>query len=322
MKYKEFAKKLGLETHANELKKALKHKSFCPDKEENSNSRFVFLGMFGFKGKVAEILFNYLAIEGTQLQHYLGNIFKEDILLRIFDKYKLNHYIRYDTNFDYLKHRHIFVFGFLGFLLQNSSVEKLNEFITKNFLSGTEHLIPGNFHNHDVFAQCDYFCRLVYGNTLTTTITKLESDIFEAVAKAGETVLAKASSKSYRFARKKAVELALKALAGKMAEEYEQNPLYLEKQAEREKAESEKKEQIKAEKLTLRAEKLAKKMAERKEEQKISKELVQQREKARRKAKAKAKERLELQKEAEAKQKAALIKMSGKKRRHLEDKKK
>jgi hypothetical protein len=79
--------RLGVKDLHAEQKKALTHKSFCKEgDEQKSNCRYIFLGMYGFKGKVAELVFNFVTGSGKPLQHYLGNIFKDDILLKIFDR--------------------------------------------------------------------------------------------------------------------------------------------------------------------------------------------------------------------------------------------
>ena len=66
----------------NHLLQALTHNSFS----DKNNSRYVFLGQFAFKGKVAEWIFDNVAGTGTQLQHFLGNIFSQKFLETYFDK--------------------------------------------------------------------------------------------------------------------------------------------------------------------------------------------------------------------------------------------
>ena len=119
------ADRLGCADKHNELKKALTHKSFFKNEDsDNSNSRYVFLGMFGFKGKVAETLFRYMPGTGTQIQHFLGNLFKDEILLKIYDTYNLHEICRFGSSFDINKQKHIIVYGFLGFVSQWLSSEK------------------------------------------------------------------------------------------------------------------------------------------------------------------------------------------------------
>jgi dsRNA-specific ribonuclease len=173
------AAQLGCADKHNELKKALTHKSFFKNEDsEQSNSRYVFAGMFGFKGKVAETLFNYMPGSGTQLQHYLGNIFKEDTLLKIYKTYHLDVLCRYGTTFDIEKQKHILVYGFLGFICQWLSPEKLNQFIVLNFLAETSHLMPTQFKNQDLQNQCNYFCRLTYQENVSVNTQLIDEILF------------------------------------------------------------------------------------------------------------------------------------------------
>lgn len=71
-----FAKCLKADEHSNELNKALTHSSYLDTAEEDNNSRFVILGQFAFRGYMAEIIYNFAPGTGTQLQHVLGNLFK------------------------------------------------------------------------------------------------------------------------------------------------------------------------------------------------------------------------------------------------------
>ncbi len=293
MKYKSFAQKLGLELYANEIKKALTHKSFCTTDETKSNSRFVFLGMYGFKGQVAEILYNYLPAEGTQLQHYLGNIFKDEILIRIFDKYKLINYIRFSPEFDSIKHRHIFVYGFLGFLLKYAKTEKLNKFIINNFLVGTEHLIPSYSHNKDIKSQCNYFAMLVYRQPITLKTEPNQDKTFTTRLFVGELALASATSKGFKYSRSKAIKQALVQITSKLSNEYAENPVYLQYTAQRQKEEQNKKAELSTKNLRKRLEKFEQRKLERAKKKKAARELAQQRDVARRKAKQAAKQRKE-----------------------------
>ena len=63
-----------IEYNRNDLITVLTHNSFS----ENNNSRYVFLGQFQFRGFVAQWIFDNIAGSGTQLQHFLGNIFSQN----------------------------------------------------------------------------------------------------------------------------------------------------------------------------------------------------------------------------------------------------
>ncbi len=102
-----------LEELHNELKKALTHKSLYEKDESKTGSRYIYLGMYAFKGKVCELTEKYMPVGCTQLQHYLGNLFKEEDLHKIFHKYHLEDLSRSGVGYDVLRYKHLFVYGFL-----------------------------------------------------------------------------------------------------------------------------------------------------------------------------------------------------------------
>ena len=108
----------------HQLERAITHNSFS----ENNNSRYVFLGMFAFKGAVAAWVFNHVAGTGTQLQQYLGNLFKQPFLETFFDK-NIKQITKIDPKIDLNTQKHIFAYAFLGFVYDNATEEQLNDFI-------------------------------------------------------------------------------------------------------------------------------------------------------------------------------------------------
>ena len=89
-----------LNRNVNEFRKALTHASYYGTEEESLGcSRYVFLGMFGFKGKVAKLLYDYVPGKGQSLQHILGNLFAMSRMEAFFDKWELEKFCRYCPNF-------------------------------------------------------------------------------------------------------------------------------------------------------------------------------------------------------------------------------
>lgn len=89
----------------------------------------VFVGMYAFKGLVAEWISKHIGGSGTQLQQYFGNITCNNYLSQLFEQWKLHKYIRYniDINLDSLKH--IFTLGLLGCIFRHSPSEKIERLI-------------------------------------------------------------------------------------------------------------------------------------------------------------------------------------------------
>jgi len=277
--YRKLAQKFGLADYHNELKKALTHKSFYNNVENDGSSRYVFLGMYGFKGKASEILFNYIPATGTQLQHYLGNLFKNDYLLRIYNKYEFDDVIRYGNNFDNSTHKHIFVYGLLGFLTKYATTEFLQKFIVSNFLTNSEHLLPSEYHNRDMYAQCNLLALQTYNKPISIEVIKQENAIFQATVKTGTVVLSIAESASYKYVRKKAIKLALLKITEQLSNDLENNPEYVQRQKLKAKAEQAEKERINAEKLQQQKIKQLQKKEEREKRKKERQAITQNKKK-------------------------------------------
>lgn len=312
----------GTENRKSELIKALTHKSFYESETDhkNSNGRFVFLGMYALKGKVCELIFQFINGSGTQLQHYLGNIFKNDLLEKIYFKYKLYDLIRFGKNFKALEHKHIFVYGFLGYIYKYMDEKKLNSFLFQNFMAETQHLIPAINKNKDVKSQCEFLTKMLYNTKPEFTVKKTENQLFLASLSIKGCEICISESKSYKYARKKTYKNALLILGEQALGELEKNPDYHIRVEERIKKAEEQVIAKKKEKADTYLKKIEEKKAERQKKKEITAKLAKEKDEARKKAKARAKARAEQKRKTEAANKQALASMSTNKRRHLQDK--
>lgn len=311
-----FSRRIGVDKHT--LKDALTHHSFYEDKDEkNGNSRMVFTGMFIFKGQVAEILGTYFSGTGTQLQHILGNLFKNEYLNTLFDEWKLRKWVRTSETFNIKTHKHIFVYAVFG-CISKIDDDKRRHFIFKYFLNEkNKHIFIHVKRNKDLVYQAKELAKITLGEKI-----KIEMQITEGLLhKATITfnngiVIAEAISKSYRYARKKAMKSTLEIISAINFEKYISESNYIERIQKR----------IEEEKLRKQTE-LQKKLQE-KEKQRLlkvetNKRIKKARDLARRQTQADAKkrkeERAKIQTTKEAKEQRPL---SANKRRHLEDKRK
>lgn len=151
------------------LERVITHNSFS----ENNHSRYVFLGMFAFKGAVAQWIFNHVAGTGTQLQHYLGNIFKQAFLESFFDKH-IKRITRIDAKIDLNTQKHIFVFAFFGFVYDNATEEQLHEFIFHQIIKLNDHHLPSNYKHKNYWDQLLFLCKQQYNCKPKLTITENE----------------------------------------------------------------------------------------------------------------------------------------------------
>ncbi len=300
----------------NNMREVLTHSSFY-EKEDKGNSRYVFAGMFIFKGMVAEVLYRYATGDGTQLQHVLGNLFRNERLGRLFDEWKLDQYVRAGEKFDIDTHKHVFVYAVFGYV--TTLDENLrNWFIAKYILNEeSDYLFVHKRRNRDLLAQADALVKQANGQRLTLVMEMTDDGLHRAKAVVSDgTVLCEATSKSWRYARTKATKTALNLLATPYRKELLSNPDYQARVAARE-------EEKRAQRKTEIEARDAARAVQRAEKEKKQKEEARLRDAKRRKAQAEAKKRkAEHAARAAAKAAKEAQPMSAKKRRYLEDKQK
>ena len=298
------------------LREVLTHSSFY-EQEGKGNGRYVFAGMFVFKGQVGEVLFRYYTGEGTRLQHVLGNLFRQERLERLFDEWRLIQFSRAGEHFDIRTHKHIFVYALFGYV-STLDENTRNWFIGKYIINKeAEHLLGHRRRNRNLLAQADDMVRKTDGRRLALEMEQTDDGLHRAKAVLSDgTVLCEAVSRSWRYARTKATKTALALLADPLRRAVLGNPAYHERQLARI-------EEERAQRKAEVEEREAKKKAAREERREKWKMITRQRDLKRRQAQAAAKKR-KAENAARAAAKAAkeARPMSAKKRRYLEDKKK
>lgn len=305
----------------NNQRRVLTHESFYPPKrngEPQGNGRYIFAGMFVFKGQVGEILYKYISGSGTHLQHILGNLFRNDFLVRLYDTWHLGQYVRAGENFDIEKHKHIFVYAVLGYLAEECEENVRNYFIFK-YILGEEnnHLFGHQKKNRDLLAHADFISRQMGTGRLNIEMSVTEDGLHMASVKyADGSELCSATSKSWQYARRKAAKLALNIVATPGRKALLSNPDY------QERIRLEEEHKIEARRAEIEARTEAKALARIKKEESLS-EIKRLRDTKRRQSQSEAKRR-KAKNAAMAAAKAAKESrpLSARKRRHLEDKQK
>jgi hypothetical protein len=259
---KTLAKRLKAESHSNELNKALTHSSFPETTEENNNSRFVFLGQFAFRGFVADILYDFVPSTGTQLQHILGNMFKNEHLHLLYDKLKLEELIRCAAEFEHKKHKHIFVFALLGFIHKFAPVEVKKQFVSRNFILPNKHLFNHTADNNDFQAQCNVLSRILFQEPIFVDIQRTTGNLWQTTVSVKHSIIALETSVSHRYSRVKALKKALIQLADDNWFIETTRPEFDSRQNRLEQIRDEKFQQQKNEKIRLQAKKEERKRAE------------------------------------------------------------
>lgn len=298
------------------LREVLTHYSYY-NKEGKGNGRYVFAGMFAFRGLVAQVLFDYVPGEGTQLQHLLGNLFKNELLAQTFDNLKLKQFVRAGEKFDVDTHKHIFVYALYGYV--TTLEEDLRKWFISKFVLGGENarFLTHKKRNRDLLAQADDIVRQTDGRRLSLQMEQTEEGLYRAKAVLSDgTILCDAVSKSWRYARTKATKTALNILAIPSRKYLLSNPEYHARVLER----------VEAERAKRKAEiedRDAKKAELREKRKEAWKNKIHEKDIKRRLAQAAAKKR-KAENAARAAAKAAkeARPMSANKRRYLEDKQK
>jgi len=311
-----FSKKIRIDK--NELKQALTHSGFYENNDEHkSNSRFVFEGMFVFKGQVAEILLKYFSGSGTQLQHVLGNLFRNENLNKLFDEWKLINLIRVSEKFDVKIHKHIFVYAIFG-CISRLDVDNRRRAVFQYLINDSNHAIFNHIQrNKDFVGQANELAKKTMGKKLKIQLSLTPEMLHKAVVSLGTgTILAEATSKSYHYARKKAMKQSLEILSRIAFEKYANETSYIERMQKRIEGEKEQKRQELQQKLEEKAKRRLQKIE-------VSKRKKVERDLARKKLQSELRTRKAVRQKLLAEKKAKeQLPMSAKKRRHLQDKKK
>lgn len=307
---------LGIEK--SKLKESLTHYSFYNKKDESKgNGRLVYAGMYIFRGQLAEIIFNYFAGSGTQLQHITGNLLKTEYLNLLFDKWTLKKFVRSGEGFDINSHKHVFVNAIFGCISQLEQ-ESRRDFIFKFIIcKETDHIFKHLNRNKNLIHQVNFVANKMIGKKLTTIMEVTAEGMHRAIVQVDtDTILAKAESKSYKYARKKAMKSALQTLSVLNMDKYINESDYLERIRRRDEDKREKRrleikirQDIKEQNKKERAEKL----------RLIKKARDMERKRSQAEAKKRKAEREAIQAARAAKEQRPI---SASKRRHLEDKKK
>lgn len=308
---------LGLEK--SRLREALAHSSFYSKGKtgESGNSRLVFAGMYAFKGILADILYNYYPLPGTQLQQILGNLTRNEYLETLFNNWGLLKYVRFGGNFDVRKHKHIFVYAILGAISQ-SDEETIRRFVFRYLIcNDTRPIFEHQQKNKNLLHQLYHLAAQVLGEKVILETSKVDDDRFiTTVLTSGDVVLSREISCSYRYSRKKAMKAAVTVLANTDFNRFVSESDYLERLKQRE-----------LEKKQFRQEEVRKKLAQKEQlkQKRIEqlRRLRQARDMQRKLSQAEAKQRKALLAAAKkAKELKTQQPVSANKRRFLEDKKK
>jgi len=277
----------GLTFH-DHWKQAIKLQS---ENTDNNNSRYIFWTQFAFRGIVAEYIFEHIGGSGTQLQHYLGNITSDKWYAALFDKFGLATYVSKEH---YSEHnKHLYAQGFVGWLLTRVTQDRLISFIHRFFLVPNDHFLPNTFVHRDDWQILQLLCK-------QNDIPKPKMQHFFDEADKGHTIVCicngttyQHTSVSFKYAKKKAIKMALKAIVMEFNQTLMSDEQYLERQKIKEEEAITKQMQERSERIRQWKEKQAQKAVVKAVRKKEKAEKAILEDKKRRAAKLKVKEKIQ-----------------------------
>lgn len=212
-----------------EFKRAMTHNT-SPNK--HNGSRYVFLGQFGFRGLLAEWIHAHVGGTGTELQHFLGNIFSQKRLEELYDTWRLHRFVRYGEKCDPNKQKHIFALSFIGCVAHHSPPHVVEEFMLDFFILPNDHLMPRTHVVRDDWQKLLFLCKQHgYRKPETTYQLTDEKKHRFSVALWDGTVVS-CESVSYRYAKKKTMKKALLHVVEKHEKELLQDPVHQQRERE------------------------------------------------------------------------------------------
>lgn len=241
---------LKSEASLSDFKKVFNHISVYEAKKQMNqagNSKYVFLGMYAFKGVLAKLIFKYIGGNGKQLQHYLGNLFTNDRLAQICDELALGDYAKMHKPELIESHKHIFTLAYLGFLAEHATTDYQIETANALFLQANNQSMPKTTGINLVQllkAKADQICgQKIKIRYEQTSVEDKVLHITQVCLTSGD-VIGRHESVSKLYSKKKALKLAMLHLLDMEAK----TPAFQEMAKKQEEAERLKKEREKAEK--------------------------------------------------------------------------
>lgn len=206
-----------------EFKQAMTHNS-APNK--NNGSRYVFLGQYGFRGILTKWIFENIGGTGMELQHYLGNIFSQTRLEKLYDEWGLKRFIICGEKCQPEKQKHIFVYSLIGCLMQHTSPDKLEKFMLDFFIFPNDHLLPKVHFHKDDKQKLIFLCKQNNWDLPEITYELLENGKHQFEINIVNRLIY-CTSVSYRYAKKKVLKKALDYVAQQLEATLKDNENYL-----------------------------------------------------------------------------------------------
>jgi len=207
-----------------EFKQTMTHNT-APNK--NNGSRYVFLGQYGFRGELTKWIVEHVGGTGMELQHYLGNMFSQSSLEKLFDEWGLKRFIIYGEKCQPDKRKHIFVFSFFGCLMKHTSPDNLEKFILDFFILPNDHLLSKTHFPKDDWQKLIFLSRQNgYDKPIMNyELTEEKKHRFSITLSDGKII--NCESVSYRYAKKKTIRKTFDYISFTLNERLKKDTVHL-----------------------------------------------------------------------------------------------
>lgn len=276
----------------SQFKQAMTHNSST---NKHNGSRFVFVAQYGFRGLLSQWMYDNIGGTGTELQHFLGNVFSQKYLEKLYDDWRLHRFIIFGEKCDVNKQKHIFALSFIGCVMQNSPSNIVDEFMMDFFITPNDHLMPKTHIVRDDWQKLIFLCKQNGYKKPKTEYQTTENNKHRFTIYISDGGIVSCESKSYRYAKKKSTKKALLYVVGKHENEVLKSPSYNKikrealdrKEAEKDEirqakvSEWEEKQEIRKREKAIKVAKRKQEAAERDKERRLNKEAAKKKKESR-----------------------------------------
>ncbi len=184
-----------------ELQRVFTHYSYFGTDKSKGNGKYVYAGRHIFRGHLASSMLNKIIRPVGEIEQGLTKLYSVRELSKIFDLYQLGRFARAGEKYEIEQNKDTFALAFLGLAALHADEHLMDQFVYTHFIDDSLHLFPKP--TLPVIEAVNQYFLEKRGERIRVSTRKTE-DFYETVLTVGETELMRATSKSYKYAKKKA----------------------------------------------------------------------------------------------------------------------
>ncbi len=208
---------------------SIKLKTSTKTTDNADNSRYIYWSRFVLKGIIADWIYHHIEGSGTELQQFHGNCTSDKWFQRLCKILGLHHYVSQEV---LESSSHLIAQGFIGWALSQASPDRTQAFILKFFIQPNDNILPSVHRPKDEWQMLLFLAQQQGWQKPHLEHRLIEDESgseFEfSCTLAGQSF--RHQSSSFRYAKKKAIRLALKSLIEQCHESLENDESYINRQ--------------------------------------------------------------------------------------------